>query len=570
MASAVVHRPEVDRVLKEILAETGHVHVRGEPGIGKSSLVDLVDSNLPDEVAMSILEIPRYRGLDYQASVVRDLIDLVREQLVVKERAVLLAQRVEGVSLPIVGVGTSIRSKEASDPREFEKIATMDRDSDYYVLCLDEINKLAGEQAAIRDFLDDLVTQLADATVLTAGTIDLSEATSETVQITLRSFDRDQSREFLEATTSELSTQEMEQVHEELGGHPYYLEQFAQEDIEALAAIPDGEIRSFIERRYLDVLSPSVERFLRELTPLQYLHFDLCKRVYTSVYEMPEAEADTHVRRALRELDTEALVREVATIDEKSWVALHDKFHDFLVDQADQAQQETVRRIAFNYYVTEALQSGSVTPSLFTLGYTHLKDIYDGSIGHKELKRELGATSLSLDEITGVYPQLEAMGDGDESRETISSLRSGAHTSDLTDGKQYSKIIDGISLVIFVFLAKLYWMELVYLKYDEELAGLPYVDRIEHVKDTDYWETSLLRHRGPITDPDEYDEILDMIPPKIRQHLPRRGDVVGAHEWAINSLAGFRHDPVELRISGDITRVTNLRKAAQSSAPGDS
>lgn len=560
MNQSFVDRPETETIISEIEAGTVHIHVRGEPGIGKSSLLLLVKDALPDAYGMSILEIPRYRGLEYQGDILRDIIELVHEQVVLKDKVVLIASRVEGASIPIVGGGLSIKSKDQSDATEFQKVASKDIAPDRYVLCLDEINKLAGDRDAIIDFLTELLTQLDDTTVVTGGTIDLRDATQDTTQIQLKTFNEPQSSEYLAAET-DLTDKEIQRVHEELGGHPYFLTRFVNTEVPSLDDLPSGEICSFIEGRYLDALSSPVEAFLLDMTPLDYLHHALCEQILSRLDDVPSNTATTQTRRALQELDDEALVRVIRTPEDTDWYVLHDNFREYLAGQADTDRQDLVRRLAFDYYSQTAFADGRVSSARFTIGYNNLLDVYGGSILDQALRRELGATSLSLSDIEHAYPKFSEQPEPRMSLYTLRRrLRYHAHDRETYDSLKSR--LDVACFAIYVFLAKLYWLELTRVKTYREPHGVTYLERCEFLSDADYWTAEWHYNRGAVRDASKYAAFLDDIPNRILENLPEHNDIVAAHQWAETYFTGVSPRPKEIIIGNDLTRVDTLHEAA--------
>lgn len=373
---------------------TDHVHVYGEPGIGKSTLVEQTLDGPLASVADGRITV---REMFTPELVEKEALEELRDLASTKDEA---QSRTAGwsISIPLPGIGGGGGGRTLDErERDIHKLQSLSEGFEKRaILWMDDVQKIAEKQRTVRDCIAALSDALPESiTLVTSGRTPLRCADTT---IELQPLSAEETGVFLRSTFPDLPDETTKEIHEQVDGHPYSLELLVEaadspEDLE----LPEGDVYSFIEDEYLDTLSRDEERFVRQTSPLTDLDESLCAAVVSDVDR-------TAVRQILTSLRHNAVIRVIDRNDTGERIySMHDLLQRNLYNRLD--NEEELHRRAFQYYVRDVIDS-TTKPELAVLtnfgsgifAQHHLQKIYDGEPAVEDVQTELDQLGLTIEE----------------------------------------------------------------------------------------------------------------------------------------------------------------------------
>lgn len=346
-----VSRPEVeDQIFEFIDGGVDLIHITGEPGVGKTWIIDQIDRDYTGNKDVEIASIGGHLDVeDFYGIIYRSILNNLPEDK--KDEGWQLT----GLGGSAAGFGASVSwDTEAADVpqvkfryRDVLKEAAEQYPEDcHLLLCIDDIHKLDIDEDAIRDAIQEAADLLTEnITLITAGQLSFGRLDTE---VTISTFTKQQTKSLLQDEFNYISEEEVAEIHQELGGHPLYIRLLIESnEPDEIPEIPKGEVYDEIQQRYLHSLSDDEQRFLRLTSPLPELDERLC----TAVTPDDEPFDSVSIDRLLRGLSERVITQDLGWNENstKSY-RIHDTFREFLQQRLDREKETQVHRNAFRYY----------------------------------------------------------------------------------------------------------------------------------------------------------------------------------------------------------------------------
>lgn len=336
-SSDVISRPEEEVVAQNIEENKDVVHIVGEPGVGKTTVLDHIEEEFDGEVRVDRRNIQANHSID---ELFRKLCHALFDAL--PEEKKKEGRRFAGLSLstPLGGGGVSFESEEAEASRArfgykdsllgLSELFPEDRS---LIVCVDDVHELSEDERKVQGAIQEAAEELpSDIVLITAGRLALDEIDAT---VSLSMFTEDQTITFLQ-NVADITTEEAQTVHDQLGGHPLYLGLLAEANSDAdLLDIPEREIQQEIKQRYFEFLTADERRLLLATASLEELNEELCTRVASRVYGFDRVT----VGEILDSLHTRTVVQTLGTnADGLQLFKVHDVFRDFLQTRSDHTE----------------------------------------------------------------------------------------------------------------------------------------------------------------------------------------------------------------------------------------
>jgi len=382
---------ELDSTLEAIDDGIRTIHISGQPGVGKSTFLE----SLVDELSVSYkTRILYVREGNSPTTLTQDLLHEVRDA-VGPIRALL--NKATGASVGLSPVSGGVSTDDRA--RHLQKLADVSesvKSENPLILFIDDVHKL-DDPAITRGYLRELSSNLGENVYLiTAGRLTYEDAD---LNISLKTFTHEETAEYLRQTYPDVKSETINDVHEKLDGHPYYLGLLTEAaDSDTTFEIPEEEARDFIERAYLDSMSEEEEEFIRKTSGLAELDEEICSAVLDDI-------SRTQARRLLTSLSSKAVVTELGRSEDTGnrVFKVHDLFQEFLYQQL--SNPDELHREAFQYYARKLYDAveESETPPLEgfvfgLMGNAHLNAIYGGEPEVQQLRAEVDRLELDPQE----------------------------------------------------------------------------------------------------------------------------------------------------------------------------
>lgn len=328
----LVKREIMNKVINVIGENKKSVHIYGEPGVGKTILLNQLSEELSKEYKIYRITLSNYDDIP---------VLLERINIEMKGRLTSIISRIKNLS--IYGIGVQLDS-ESTIPALEKSIKSTKK----ALLILDDIHKLKEEPNSIKDILGMISKKIK---VISAGRINLKS--EDIYNLELRHFIKDETIQLIKENIPRIKNEEAEELHKKLQGHPYYFGLFIEsyqpgDDVK----IPNNQVFDYIERNYLESLTNDEESFLVSTSPLIQLDHKICSSV------LKEFSA-TDSRRMLKTLSGRCIVQYLGRSSEDVKVyRIHDKFRELLYDLQDNLEE--IHREAFNYYINEMLKNSEL------------------------------------------------------------------------------------------------------------------------------------------------------------------------------------------------------------------
>ncbi|MUV56080.1 ATP-binding protein [Halogeometricum sp. CBA1124] len=355
LADSYISRDETHEQISQWLdKEDTLFHIAGEPGVGKTFLLDWVEDEFDEQYAIERIELDSHHSIQTLAQkVYRTVLNDIPKSAKKGDREVT---GVSGSAHAVGGGFSWTRNPPDWTEDQFEYIEALDQMADYVpddhkrLICLDDVHNVNDDEEKIKDALVEIAEVLGpEVTLVSAGRL---QFTGQVPVIRLSTFSEAQSVKLLTNEVPEMEPATARELHDRLSGHPYYLGLLVDiEDPASAIEVPKENIRDYIEEEYLNALTGDEERFLQATSPLTELDEHVC----SSVLADEDRFDQVGVRRLLRGLNKRVIVQDRGTgPDGTIRYAIHDKFREFLLRQ-EPAPSE-IHAAAFNFYADQ-LQS---------------------------------------------------------------------------------------------------------------------------------------------------------------------------------------------------------------------
>lgn len=334
-----------------------HIHIHGEPGIGKTHMLQSVENRVGADCDVLIEPIRKHHSKDELFTTVTSIMcDRISEEDL-NDNSKWKLNRI-GVSIPVGPIGINGGAQRETNEPEVPEIespkAVLETASDIYngdrvLICLDDVHNISPEDPGRVESVVQEVRELlpGDVALLTAGRAAFDN-TDSAVEIT--SFSEDETEELLNNRFSSVPEDVLSAVHEQLGGHPLLIELFTEiyRDNEIPPRPRDrlhGDIKSELREKYLNYISTEEEELLRRTAPLEELEPRLCSEV--------TGESVAATRETISGLSGRAVARKMSG---ESKYRVHDTFRTLLCDQLSENEKRDVRETARDFYCRRAVE----------------------------------------------------------------------------------------------------------------------------------------------------------------------------------------------------------------------
>jgi len=330
---------------------SGHIHIAGEPGIGKTTTLQQLTTDLREGYEIDIRKIrPNHSHEDFVREICHALFNHLPDDQ--KEEG----KRLTGVSIgPIGGLSWDDEAAEATRSHfgyrdVLVELSKLFPEEQPLLICIDDVHELDDNDRAIRGVIKETADSLpSNVTLTTTGRLAFRDL--ETA-ISLDTFTKEQTATLLHQAFPEIDDDQIQHIHREVDGHPLYLGLLIESNEDATTLeLPDDEVYTAIEERYLKFLSSDERRILRATAPLPELNEAVCAYVLPDSYELDRVA----VAEILESLSTHIVVQPIGrTHTGLTTFKVHDVFREFLAERWDRTE-ETEQR-AFQYYAETTIE----------------------------------------------------------------------------------------------------------------------------------------------------------------------------------------------------------------------
>lgn len=384
----MVSRSEKDAVLCELDEYGDPIHVYGQPGVGKTQLLEQIEDGLDSET-LFIKASSRY---DFSQLLEFTLLKLKEKQSSLEE-AKKLVKKIRGLGVAAVG---KVEIEDFNPTLLQETKNLIDEVDGELILFLDDIHLLSENSQELSDFLQELDEISGDLKIVSSGQVGLNQKIE---QFLVNYFTLGETKNFFEERGYDLEEIDIEDIHDKTDGHPFMLHLLIESQEELTdVSLPEVEISEYVEDTFLESLEPEEEKFLKNVSPLVEFDSITCSRV------LDKDETDT--RRLLKELNKKQVIERAGhRFGGVSNYRIHSQLKELLYKR-NQSSKE-IHRKAFNYYsekvIEEDKEEGTVIINSFLpvfMAEYHLKQIVNEKSPDKiyqEIENlELGQPGKSL------------------------------------------------------------------------------------------------------------------------------------------------------------------------------
>lgn len=390
-----LRRPEVGAVHEALEDHARILHIYGEPGIGKTVLLEQISDSISDSYRVSKITV---REGYNPTTLTQDILYQVRQNASSRRG---LSNKITGLSgtISIVGFGIGGGFQTDDRARGIQRLAELSKDlstDKEIVILIDDVQKIDDDPEVVRDYLDELQESVDDGLhFITCGRLPHRNA-DWTME--LDPFTEQQTEEFLKQRFPGIDAETVKKLHEALDGQPYFLGLVSETppDADSSLQLEEDDFYRHIEQDYLNSLTQEEEEFLVNTAPLTELDEASC----SAILDISRTEA----RRTLDSLRNKVIVRELDQTQTGTRVfKIHDKFRQVLYDRLE--DPGAVHRAAFQFYAKELyeqVEDSDVAPLLgfgtALLARAHLHAIYGEEISIPEIQKEIDQVGLDLGE----------------------------------------------------------------------------------------------------------------------------------------------------------------------------
>lgn len=351
-----IRRPETEVIAEYIDDGVNHIHIAGEPGIGKTTLLRQITTDFQDQYAVDIRDIrPNHDRSDLFREVYHAVYDHLPNELTEPGQGLtsVRGQRLTGVDTPIGGISWDADEPKATRAHFGHRDALIELSEQFpedqsLLICVDDVHELGDDDRALRGAIEETAEALPPNIILiTAGRLSFHDLDTA---VSLDTFTEEQTTLLLRNAFPDITEDTIQTLHEQVDGHPLYLGLLieANEDSKPLE-LPEHEVYTEIEERYLRFLSSDERRLLRATAPLRELNEAVCTHVLPDDSDLDRVD----VADILELLSARTVVQTIGRNHQGLPVfKVHDVFRDFLEERWDQTE-ETEQK-AFQYYAEVA------------------------------------------------------------------------------------------------------------------------------------------------------------------------------------------------------------------------
>jgi len=391
-----VRTGQLARASSKVREDGKHLHIAGEPGIGKTKFLHRLKDDLSDDHIVKAYTVPSYKGPTELHNEVLYMIREAAPMIDTKKNEIISGS----ISLPFFGGGGASVDDRASDLRKIEDL-TSDWSGTPLVLCIDDIHKVHDDQQAVHDIILELVSTLGDDVYfITAGRLSgVSQATDnyDIEEFILKLYTREQTRRFLESAFADVSDEIVKQVHNSVDGHPLHLSLLTEssDDVSDLH-LPEDKVMDSIEVRYFNALPQEERQFLRKVAPLPEFDENTCAGILDKYSAVEVADL-------LQQLNKRTILQRVNRTDEGNNIyKIHSVCREHL--RAKHQNEEAIYRAAFQYHIKklgEVLVSDKEDKLEIALPHStyvnyYLQELYNYDPEPADFREELDQVDLEL------------------------------------------------------------------------------------------------------------------------------------------------------------------------------
>ena len=242
-----VNRPNLeDPICKAIDDQVSHVHVAGEPGAGKTWLLDAIEKAYRDfeetegiETNAIILreEVSNYHRPRRLHGLIGNLLFNELPESVKKEIA-----SIKGLTISGTGIQFGSNEPEITQLRkEYHDIlaeySTKLPEIRTFVVCIDDVQNLSAEPSVVRTAIRDAANALQSNVVLV--TLGHSSVDSADVQVEVSMFSEKQTHQLLSRSFEDIAKEGSKRIHTQLDGHPLLVGQLAESESAIHEGVPE-------------------------------------------------------------------------------------------------------------------------------------------------------------------------------------------------------------------------------------------------------------------------------------------------------------------------------------------
>jgi len=351
-----IQRPKIeDQIHKFIEGKKSHLHLFGEPGVGKTQLLENISDKYRGEIDVEIIRIREHNGI---GQVFKNLAWTIYENL--PKKATKNDRKLTGISLGAgasAGVSWENTGPEASKPTQTISNIIQDcvgyyPDDKRLLICIDDVHKISDNDYEVYDVLEEISDLLPEQIVLiSSGQITYSNGDTA---IRVGKFSEQQTSTMLTNHFINLSRERIADIHKQLDGHPLYINLLINSnDPDESPEIPKYDIQEEIQRRYLQSIPREHRRFLRITSPLPFLSLETCSWVLPDDTPFDR----TMIKDILYDLSGRSIIRkekiQYLYVDPEMGVPepdpfwtgyfVHDTLREFLQQNMDPDMRETIK-----------------------------------------------------------------------------------------------------------------------------------------------------------------------------------------------------------------------------------
>ncbi|MFC4359241.1 AAA family ATPase [Halobium salinum] len=354
-----IQRPVVEVIAEYINNGVGHIHIAGEPGIGKTTTLHQIAAAVDDGYNVDIRNIrPNHELTDLFREINHALFDRLPDDLTEEGR------QLTGISVgPVGGVSWDSDAADVKRPQSghrdiLRRLAAAFPDDQRLLICVDDVHELGDDDRAIRGAMEEAADALPPNVLLvTAGRLTYQ---SLDTSVCLDTFTEEQTAQLLRNAFEDITDVQIHDIHNQVDGHPLYLGLLIDSNDDSTSLnLPDNDVFREIEQRYLQSLSPDERRLLRATAPLSELNEAICTYVLPEGFDLDRID----VADILDSLSNRIIVQTIGrTHNGLRIFKVHDVFRDFLKSRWDHTE-ETEQK-AFQYYAETVIEQAGHDLSL--------------------------------------------------------------------------------------------------------------------------------------------------------------------------------------------------------------
>lgn len=332
----MITRSEYQELEDLLDREQSPVHIYGEPGYGKSEILESLHNSEEESILLNI------RNHDTKKDIIENLISYFEENSTKTSELFSLKDKISGINIAGIG-GVGVQDGREKRPIDILKEAYENSKVRNSTIIIDDIHNLNTDPNIIRDIVEELSEACSASKIVSSGTMEIFGIEN----IELEGFSEEECKQLLESRNKTVDDETFEKIFNLLEGHPYFFDLYSKIEDEDL---PNKEVRKFILDSYLSSLDQNEENLLKKSSILLELDSHICSDVLE--------KEETEISIILRNLENKGALREVSKNSEKTTVyELHNLFQTYLQERIKEKEKEKMHRRAFKYYADKLRRS---------------------------------------------------------------------------------------------------------------------------------------------------------------------------------------------------------------------